>query len=72
MVLVPSQVSSDQGVARLQLLAICRVEDAVKVDQKRTAVRAAYEGKKWQVKVDKMSDDQVIAIYSRLKDQGKV
>lgn len=42
------------------------------VDEKRKAVMGAYAGKKWKDKVDKMSDDQVTAIYIRLKGQGKV
>lgn len=41
-------------------------------DQKRDAVRGAYSGDKWKKKVDDMSDDQVTAIYIRLKAQGKV
>jgi hypothetical protein len=42
------------------------------VNQTREAVKAAYPSKKWSVKVDKMDDDQVAAIYLRLKAQGKV
>jgi hypothetical protein len=44
----------------------------VKVEQKREAVRTAYDGDKWKKKVDGMTDDQVTAIYIRLKSQGKV
>lgn len=39
---------------------------------KREAVKGAYPGKKWKDKVDLMTDDQVTAIYIRLKAQGKV
>lgn len=38
----------------------------------RIAVTAAYSGPKWAERVRKMSDDQVIAVYLRLKKQGKV
>ncbi len=40
--------------------------------KERSLVRDAYSGKSWKTKVDKMSDDQVIAIYFRLKGQGKI
>lgn len=38
----------------------------------RNAVRKAYRGKRWAAKVDKMDDQQVYAIYIRLKKQNKV
>jgi hypothetical protein len=44
----------------------------MKIDQKREALKGAYSGEKWIVKVDKMSDEQIIAVYNRLKSQGKV
>lgn len=44
----------------------------MKVEQKRKAVRQAYPSDKWKKKVDEMTDDQVTAIYIRLKGQGKV
>lgn len=44
----------------------------MKIDQKREALKGAYSGERWIKKVEKMSDDQVTAIYSRLKAQGKV
>jgi hypothetical protein len=44
----------------------------MKIEKKREAVREAYSGEKWKDKVDKMSDDQITAIYIRLKTQGKV
>lgn len=40
--------------------------------RERQAVRAAYSGRKWADKVAKMSDNQVTAVYLRLKSQGKV
>lgn len=40
--------------------------------QKREALKQAYSGQKWADKVNKMSDNQVIATYLRLKGQGKV
>jgi hypothetical protein len=42
----------------------------MRLPQKRIAVRGAYSGKKWHDKVDAMSDEQIIAIYNRLKNQG--
>lgn len=38
----------------------------------REAVRKAYPTQKWAAKVDKMDDQQVFAIYIRLKKQNKV
>ena len=40
--------------------------------QKRNAVKNAYPHSDWGKRVDKMTDDQVIAIYLRLKLQGKI
>lgn len=42
------------------------------VAQKREAVKGAYFGPGWKKKVDKMSDEQVIAVYLRLKNQQKI
>lgn len=42
----------------------------MRLPQKREAVRGAYSGKKWEDKVDGMSDEMIIAIYNRLKHQG--
>lgn len=44
----------------------------MRIQQKRDAVKGAYSGQKWKDKVDLMSDDQILAIYIRLKHQGKV
>lgn len=40
--------------------------------KERQAVAAAYNGPKWANKVRDMSDSQIIAVYMRLKLQGKV
>lgn len=40
--------------------------------QKREALKSAYSGKSWSRKVDKMPEDQVDAIYIRLRNQGKI
>jgi hypothetical protein len=40
--------------------------------QKREALKGAYPGDKWAAKVDSMTDSEVVAIYLRLKKQGKV
>lgn len=42
------------------------------ISRKREALIAAYPGKSWRKKVTKMSDSQVVAVYLRLKQQGKV
>jgi hypothetical protein len=38
----------------------------------RELVKQAYPSKKWGLKVDKMSDVQVFAILTRLRNQGKI
>ena len=35
-------------------------------------VKSAYPGPNWKVKVDKMSDSQIIALYYSLIKQGKI
>lgn len=42
------------------------------VIEQRAAVKNAYPGKKWQNKVDRMPEDQIAAVYIRLKGQGKI
>jgi hypothetical protein len=37
----------------------------MKIGQTRDAVKAMYPNKNWAAQVDKMDDDQVIAIYLR-------
>lgn len=39
--------------------------------QKRAAIRALY-GADWKARVDKMSDNQVVAIYLKFKSQNKI
>jgi hypothetical protein len=41
-------------------------------EQKRALVTKAYPGNSWAAKVAAMSDSQILAIYFRLKRQGKV
>lgn len=41
-------------------------------EQKREAIRAAYPGRKWAQKVNAMTEDQVVAVYLRLKQQNKI
>jgi hypothetical protein len=38
----------------------------------REQLKGVYKNKTWAKKVDEMSDAQVIAIYKRLKAQGKL
>lgn len=42
------------------------------ISRKREALFAVYPSKKWSDKVKAMSDSQVIAVYLRLKAQGKI
>lgn len=41
-------------------------------DQMRNALLAAYSSARWSNKVKLMKDDQVQAIYFRLKNQGVI
>lgn len=38
----------------------------------RASLKTVYKSKRWAAKVDKMSDEQVIAIYRNLQSQSKV
>lgn len=38
----------------------------------RAALKTVYPSKRWAAKVDKMRDDQVVAIYRNLQQQNKV
>lgn len=38
----------------------------------REQLKGVYKNESWAKKVDRMSDEQVIAIYRRLKSQGKL
>lgn len=40
-------------------------------EREREAVKAQYKNRYWQKKVDAMTDEQVVAIYLRLKQQRK-
>lgn len=41
------------------------------VDQMRKEIAKVYPGEAWQRKVDRMYDDQVIAIYYKFEKTGK-
>lgn len=41
-------------------------------NRKRNELKQAYSGRTWATKVDKMNEQQVAAVYLRLKAQGKV
>lgn len=45
---------------------------ALTIDKKREALKSVYSSKKWAFKVDKMPDDQIAAVYLRLKKQNKL
>lgn len=38
----------------------------------RASLKTVYPSSKWARKVDRMTDDQVVAIYRRLQAQGKL
>lgn len=40
--------------------------------KERVAVSQAYSGDKWAAKVKKMSDTQIVAIFKRLREQGRI
>lgn len=42
------------------------------VSKKREALKSVYPSKRWATKVNNMPESQVIAVYLRLKQQGKV
>lgn len=42
------------------------------IERKRLAVSTAYPGPTWARKVQRMTEQQVVAVYLRLKKQGKV
>lgn len=42
------------------------------IDQMRSLIRSAYPHTKWQTRVDKMSNDQVYAVYMRLLRSGAI
>lgn len=41
-------------------------------NDKREALKRVYKSKAWADRVNKMTDDQVVAIYLRLKNQNKI
>lgn len=40
--------------------------------RERELVKKAYTGERWANKVNRMSDQQIIAIFFRLRRQGKI
>lgn len=42
------------------------------VDEMREKVGEAYRGDRWKRKVQYMPDDQIIAIFYRLKSKGRI
>ena len=40
--------------------------------KERQLLKQVYPNKKWAERVDKMSDNQVVAVYMRLRVQGKL
>ena len=42
------------------------------VEQMRNVILDAYSGDSWKLRVSKMSDEQVIAVYYKLLDTGKL
>jgi hypothetical protein len=43
-----------------------------KESKERAAVSAAYFGERWATKVKNMPDEQIVAVYMRLKQQGRI
>lgn len=41
-------------------------------EKEREIVKTLYKWRSWASKVDKMSDDQAIAIYMKMKAEGKI
>ena len=42
------------------------------VYQMRDLVEQAYPGQEWKKKVEKMTDEQIVALYLKLLRQGKI
>lgn len=49
-----------------------KLQQSLRYPQEQAAVLAAYPSQRWQSKVSKMDDIQLIAVYLRLKTQQKV
>lgn len=45
---------------------------ATETNNQREALKKVYPGAAWHKKVNLMSPDQVVAVYLRLKSQGKI
>lgn len=48
------------------------MENVSQQEMMRNAVKGAYHSERWWKKVDKMTDNQLFAVYSRLKSQNKI
>ena len=48
------------------------MEVSMQTYQMRDWVKSAYSGPNWKAKVDKMEDNQIIALYRSLIKQGKI
>lgn len=44
----------------------------MRVEQMRQEVALVYDSPAWKLRVLKMSDNQIVAIYMRLKLQGRI
>lgn len=46
--------------------------DDTEIERKRAIIAGVYPGENWKTKVNNMSSAQIIAVYIRLRDQGKL
>ena len=58
---VPKKIFYNEGSRRIMSVGIMRSE-----------IEKVYPGPKWREKVKRMSDNQVIAVYSRFRQSGKI
>ena len=69
-------VPSADAIKRAEQMSInflkTREESILTTVNMRDWVRSAYPGPNWKKKVDKMPDDQIIALYYSLVKQGKI
>jgi hypothetical protein len=42
------------------------------IEQMRKAIEKVYPGDKWKKRVDKMSPNQILAVYNRMLDSRKL
>jgi hypothetical protein len=48
------------------------MDNYAQISKKRSDLKKAYSGENWSKKVTQMADNQVIAIWYKLKKEGKV